>query len=419
MPNGSSAEAIFEAIDDLIGTGNIPVVITETDTIVFTQIAGFSGHHFSADTKISATAGNIITANADGLYVPTGGGAGSVTSVGLSLPLSIFTVSGSPVTTTGTLTGTFKTQTANTVFAGPTFGAAATPAFRALVAADIPASHRFGVITEDNSAGQHRNFTGNSLFDITLSDTQLIVRGVNGVGQAIPNYSDNQMYFNPRKAAFRCGVGLTGQFWDVNVGVYSAAFGANNTAVGDYSMSWGTANFSLGVLSTTWGNDCQASGSRSTAWGQAAIATGYTSTAWGEDSVASGHYSTASGFGTNAKSYCGTTIGTFNDSTASPAPNAINPLNRVFEIGIGTSNIARANALTVLGNGSIGIGILVPDDSALVQMESTTKGFILPRMTTAERDAIVSPIEGLLIYNLTSSKLNVYTSTWEEVTSTP
>jgi hypothetical protein len=65
------------------------------------------------------------------------GSGGSVTSVALSLP-SIFSVSGSPVTTSGTLTGTLTTQTANTVFAGPSTGSAATPTFRALVSADIP-----------------------------------------------------------------------------------------------------------------------------------------------------------------------------------------------------------------------------------------------------------------------------------------
>lgn len=54
---------------------------------------------------------------------------GGVTSVGLSLP-SIFTVSGSPVTTTGTLTGTLATQSANTFFVGPASGGAATPTFR-------------------------------------------------------------------------------------------------------------------------------------------------------------------------------------------------------------------------------------------------------------------------------------------------
>ena len=65
-------------------------------------------------------------------------GTGTVTSVGLSLP-SIFTVTGSPVTTSGTLTATLATETANYVFAGPTSGAASAPSFRALVSTDIPA----------------------------------------------------------------------------------------------------------------------------------------------------------------------------------------------------------------------------------------------------------------------------------------
>jgi len=66
-----------------------------------------------------------------------GGGSGTVTSVGLSLP-AIFSVSGSPVTASGTLTATLATQTANLVFAGPTSGGSAAPTFRALVSADIP-----------------------------------------------------------------------------------------------------------------------------------------------------------------------------------------------------------------------------------------------------------------------------------------
>ena len=62
---------------------------------------------------------------------------GSVTSVGLALPSSIFSISNSPVTTTGTLTGTLTTQAANSLFAGPISGVGATPTFRALTTADI------------------------------------------------------------------------------------------------------------------------------------------------------------------------------------------------------------------------------------------------------------------------------------------
>lgn len=80
------------------------------------------------------TTGTIQRTTAAQLVAAVGGG---VTSVALSLP-AIFTVSGSPVTSTGTLTGTLATQTANFIWSGPTSGGAAAPTFRALVAADIP-----------------------------------------------------------------------------------------------------------------------------------------------------------------------------------------------------------------------------------------------------------------------------------------
>ncbi len=67
------------------------------------------------------------------------GSGGGVTSVGLSAPIE-FTVSGSPVTTNGTLTFTKATQSANLVYAGPATGSPAAPTFRALVAADVPSS---------------------------------------------------------------------------------------------------------------------------------------------------------------------------------------------------------------------------------------------------------------------------------------
>lgn len=65
-------------------------------------------------------------------------GSGTVTSVGQTVPAE-FSVAGSPVTTAGTLAITKATQTANTVWAGPTGGGVAQPAFRVLVMADMPA----------------------------------------------------------------------------------------------------------------------------------------------------------------------------------------------------------------------------------------------------------------------------------------
>jgi hypothetical protein len=59
-----------------------------------------------------------------------------VTSVALTAP-SIFTVSGSPVTTTGTLDFALNTQADNTFFAGPSTGGPSVPTFRTITAADL------------------------------------------------------------------------------------------------------------------------------------------------------------------------------------------------------------------------------------------------------------------------------------------
>ena len=68
---------------------------------------------------------------------PPPSGTGTVTSVALDLPSSVFSISNSPVTSSGTLTGAFQAQTAGTVFAGPASGGAAAPTFRALTAGDV------------------------------------------------------------------------------------------------------------------------------------------------------------------------------------------------------------------------------------------------------------------------------------------
>lgn len=77
---------------------------------------------------------------------------GTVTSVGLSLP-AIFSVTNSPVTSSGTLTGSLASQNANVVFAGPSTGVAASPTFRSLVAGDIPTLNQ-------NTTGTASNVTG-------------------------------------------------------------------------------------------------------------------------------------------------------------------------------------------------------------------------------------------------------------------
>jgi hypothetical protein len=55
--------------------------------------------------------------------------------------------------------------------------------------------------------------------------------------------------------------------------------------------------------------------------------------------------------------------------------------------------------------------------SAVVQCDSTTRGFLPPRMTTTQKNAITSPAAGLVVYDTTLNKLCVYTTAWETITS--
>jgi hypothetical protein len=65
-------------------------------------------------------------------------------------------------------------------------------------------------------------------------------------------------------------------------------------------------------------------------------------------------------------------------------------------------------------NAQVGIGTITPDASSILDMSSTTSGLLVPRMTQAQRDAIVSPATGLLIYqtNITPGHYAWDGTTW-------
>lgn len=52
----------------------------------------------------------------------------------------------------------------------------------------------------------------------------------------------------------------------------------------------------------------------------------------------------------------------------------------------------------------VGINTTSPDNSSIIDISSTDKGMLIPRMTSAQRDAIFNPANGLLIYNTDSDE---------------
>jgi hypothetical protein len=161
---------------------------------------------------------------------------------------------------------------------------------------------------------------------------------VSGLGRRMMWYAD--------KAAFRVGH-VNGTEWDKD-------------SIGNYSFASGYNNISKGVGSTALGYNTSASGFGSTAMCYLTTASGSSSIAMGNSTSAIGSISTAIGFSTKSKSFGGLAIGTYNDSTNAANPISFNPLNRIFQIGNGTTDNARSNAMTVLQNGNVGIGTVSP-----------------------------------------------------------
>lgn len=163
---------------------------------------------------------------------------GTVTRVGLSLP-SEFAVTNSPVTTSGTLTAAFTTQSANYLFAGPTSGAGAVPTFRALTTADIPALPYGGgdvvgpISSTDNAIARFDGTTGKLI--------QNSVTTIDDTGNASGILS--QQFSNGSAVTLAAG-----KFWyDGSTGAWNLGMGNGNITqqVGEELFVYGKASAAI------------------------------------------------------------------------------------------------------------------------------------------------------------------------------
>ena len=162
-------------------------------------------------------------------------GAGTVTSVGLSLP-SDFTVTGSPVTSSGTLSGAWATQTANKFLASPD-GTSGSPSFRAIVAADVPTLNQ-NTTGNAATATTATNIAGGSAGSIpyqTATNTTALLAAGSGVlvGGTTPSYSTAPT--------------LTGTNFS---SIPNAALSNSSITIGTTAISLGATSLTLGGLTS-------------------------------------------------------------------------------------------------------------------------------------------------------------------------
>jgi hypothetical protein len=82
-------------------------------------------------------------------------------------------------------------------------------------------------------------------------------------------------------------------------------------------------------------------------------------------------------------------------------------LKTIAAITLSLVTFLNSNAQT----NNVGIGTTSPDASAILELNSTSKGFLPPRMTLLEIFSIPAPIEGLVVYNTSTKTLNVFNGT--------
>ncbi len=183
-----------------------------------------------------------------------------------------------------------------------------------------------------------------------------------------------------------------------SIGFAAFTSGGRNTASGAHSTAMGLSNTVESNWGVALGRNNQVNADIGSAIGRDNNIEGYASFAAGVRNTTEGPAAIALGVDVTAQSYAETTIGRFNELYTPISATDPELEDRLFVIGNGTSNTNRSNALTILKNGKTGLGTTTPDTSAILDINSTDAGILIPRMTQAQRDGITTPTEGLMIY---------------------
>ncbi|GAB2643911.1 hypothetical protein GCM10027035_42630 [Emticicia sediminis] len=159
----------------------------------------------------------------------------------------------------------------------------------------------------------------------------------------------------PRKSAFRVGTVLGTEWDDLNIGMWSFAWGYGAKANGERSLALGYNTIASGDRAVALGTQTTASSSFTTAMGISTVANGYTSTSMGDATTASGSYSTAMGSGTLASGYVSTSMGnlTTASGSASTSIGSETTASGFAAVAIGFNTTAQAQVALALGKYNI------------------------------------------------------------------
>jgi hypothetical protein len=76
-----------------------------------------------------------------------------------------------------------------------------------------------------------------------------------------------------------------------------------------------------------------------------------------------------------------------------------------------TAGTIGTSVFYINSSGNVGVNTFSINASAKLQVESTTQGFLPPRMTTTQKNAIATPAAGLMVYDTTLNQMSYYNAT--------
>lgn len=201
-------------------------------------------------------------------------------------------------------------------------------------------------------------YTPSSLLQVR--NGSVLFEGTTGATPAFG--AGTRMMWIPAKGAFRAGLASTTSWDNANIGLNSFAVNSSNQASGSESFACGLANsvsgasaFATGNLNVVSGAGAFTAGGGNNLSGSGAFAAGNANNVSGSNATTFGSYNVV-------QSYSSFVIGQYNLTPGNYNTTSWVATDPLFVIGNGAHIDARANALTVLKNGNIGIGVSSPND---------------------------------------------------------
>ena len=427
---------LLEWINERILAGDIPytpvpdtpLTVIDTSSINFTA-SGTDDHTLTGSVKISATSGNQISISSDGLYVPQ-------VSVPSQTPLTVVDTSTIDFSTSGTnshtltgsviIPGLISSDASNQVTTG-TDGKLFVPVpSSTTVTANNGLTKTVNNIQLGGDLVQNTSITGN--FDIYFGNKNYIfgddnsLIGATGIKFAHKltkslNSLSGGFSTNYKVSNFTIDTGFSlpggqGLFNDNNATILNinnskeinySAKAANQTSytairgIGTPTLTMSSLNGNIGV----YANHLTALGLDNTTNNAA-------------NKVTITHFANYYSFVSAQNTEHNAVTNFYHIFLADTTNNLANPSYIANKYGIYQEGTLDKNVFF----GDIVLGSTTFVASAKLKIDSTTQGFLPPRMTSTNKNNIVSPAEGLLIYDTTLHKLCVRTaSAWETITS--